>query len=170
MFPVETAAGRIAVFVVAVLVVLRVLLWSKRAASGPFVPGLLAGASIVLLGLHPINNTSPELVRAITFYPVITLFPVTTPAGKIAVIAVAIAVLIGFLVWSKRATSDAFFRGVLAGMGLVLSFDIVWVHWIFGLHHVTNTQMDLVLEPVLVLAGLGFLWFGITRERPRSIG
>ncbi len=63
-------------------------------------------------------------------------------------IAVAVAVLIGFLLWSYRATSASFFRGTLAGIGLVLSFDIVWVHWIFGLHHLTNTQMDIVLEPL----------------------
>src|SRR5207248_3784670 len=76
----------------------------------------------------------------------------------------AIAALFGFLLWSKRATSASFFLGSLAGIGFVLSFDIVWVHWIFGLHHLTNTQMDLVLEPSLVLLGLVFLWFAITRE------
>jgi len=67
-----------------------------------------------------------------------------------------------------RATSASFFRGVLAGNGLVLSVDIIWVHWIFGLHHLTNTQMDLVLEPLLVLVGLVFLWFAITRERRQA--
>jgi hypothetical protein len=55
--------------------------------------------------------------------------------------------------------------GVLAGSGLVLSFDIVWVHWLFGRHHVTNTREDLVLEPLFVLTGLALMWFGITRER-----
>jgi hypothetical protein len=34
----------------------------------------------------------------------------------------------------------------------------------FGLHHLTNTQMDLVLEPLLVLLGLVLLWFAITLE------
>jgi len=77
-------------------------------------------------------------------------------------------VLNGFLIWSMRATSASFFRGVLAGNGLVLSVDIIWVHWIFGLHHLTNTQMDLVLEPLLVLVGLVFLWFAITRERRQA--
>ena len=78
---------------------------------------------------------------------------------------VGLLALVGFLLWSKRATSASFFWGVLAGTGFVLSFDIVWVHWIFGLHHLTNTKMDLVLEPLLVLLGLVFLWFAITRER-----
>lgn len=54
--------------------------------------------------------------------------------------------------------------GVLAGTGLVLSFDIVWVHWVFGLHRLTNTRMDLVLEPLLVVLGIAFLCFGIRRE------
>ncbi len=67
-----------------------------------------------------------------------------------------------------RATSASFFRGVLAGNGLVLSVDIIWVHWIFGLHHLTNTQMGFVLEPLLVLVGLVFLWFAITRERRQA--
>jgi hypothetical protein len=65
----------------------------------------------------------------------------------------------------KRAASNSFFLGVLAGTGLILSFDIVWVHWLFGLHHLTNTRMDLVLEPLFVLTGLIFMWFAITRER-----
>ena len=85
-----------------------------------------------------------------------------------ASVGYAVAALIGFLLWSKRATSASFFWGVLAGTGFVLSFDIVWVHWIFGLHHLTNTQMDLVLEPLLVLLGLLFLWFAITRERHQA--
>jgi hypothetical protein len=97
------------------------------------------------------------------------VFPVNSPVEKLAVVIVAVAVLIGFLLWSWRAKSHSFFLGVLTGIGLVLSFDIVWVHWIFGLHHVTNTQSDLVLEPLLVLTGLASIWLEITRER-RSAG
>jgi drug/metabolite transporter (DMT)-like permease len=114
-------------------------------------------------GLRQLKDTQPDLVLAFTLYPV------TTSAGQLAVIAVAVAVLIGFLLWTKRETSTSFFWGVLAGTGFVLSFDIVWVHWIFGLHHITNTQMDLVLEPLFVLLGVAFLWFGITRERRRTL-
>jgi hypothetical protein len=94
-----------------------------------------------------------------------SVFVVATAAGRIAVLVVAIAVLVGFLVWSKRATSNSFFLGVLAGAGLVLSFDVVWVHWIFGLHHLTKGPEDVVLEPLLVISGIAFMWFGITRER-----
>jgi hypothetical protein len=137
--------------------------------TGTFFVGLLGGAALAA-GLHQANsiqailcrNTQPDLVLAFTLYPV------TAPAGQLAVLAVAIAALIGFLLWSNRTASASFFWGVLAGIGFVLSFDIVWVHWIFGLHHLTNTQMDLVLEPLLVLLGLVFLWFAITRERSQA--
>jgi hypothetical protein len=114
---------------------------------------------LAVVGLHQVRNQQLDVVLAITFYPV------DTPAEKLAVDAVAVVILIGFLLWSKRAASNSFFLGTLAGTGFVLSFDIVFVHWIFGLHHITNTDMDIVLEPLLALAGLAFLWFGITRER-----
>jgi hypothetical protein len=99
-----------------------------------------------------------------------TLYPVDSAAGKIAVIAGAVVVMVGFQLWTYRTKSPPFFFGLLTGTGLVFSFDIVWVHWIFGLHHLTNTEMDLVLEPLLVLTGLAFMWFGITQERQRSGG
>jgi hypothetical protein len=172
MFAIDVVARRVAAAAVRTL-------WSKGIGSYTFLVGLLAGAGLILqvhkwstsslnlclsssAGLRQVNNTRPDLVLAFTLYPV------TAPGGQIAVLTVAVAVLIGFLVWSKRATSASFFWGVLAGTGFVLSFDIVWVHWIFGLHHLTNTQMDLVLEPPLVLLGLVFLWFAITRERRQA--
>jgi hypothetical protein len=173
MFAIDAAARRI----VAGTAVQT--LWSKAIGSCTFLVGLLAGAGLTLqmhqwstsslnlclsssVGLRQVNNTQPDPVLAFTLYPV------TAPAGQIAVLAAAIAALVGFLLWSKQATSASFFWGVLAGIGFVLSFDIVWVHWIFGLHHLTNTQMDLVLEPLLVLLGLIFLWFAITRERRQA--
>ena len=154
---------------------------SKRILSGTFFLGLLAGGvtttqihkwwtsslNVCLssaAGLDQISNTQSGPVLAFTLYPV------TAPAGQIAVLAVAVGVLISFLLWAKRAASTSFFLGVLAGIGFVLSFDIVWVHWIFGLHHLTNTQMDLVLEPLLVLLGLAFLWFSIGQERRQANG
>jgi hypothetical protein len=174
MFAIDGAARRTA----SVTVTAIRTLWSKRISSGTFLLGLLAGAGLTIqihkwwtsslslclssAGLRQLNDTQPDLVLAFTLYPV------TTSAGQIAVLTVAIAVLIGFLLWTKRATSASFFLGVLAGTGFVLSFDIVWIHWIFGLHHLTNTQMDLVLEPVFVLLGLVFLWFAITRERHQA--
>ncbi len=172
MFAIDAAARRIASTAVQTP-------WSKGIGSCTFLVGLLAGAGLILqihkwstsslnlclsssAGLRQVSNTQPDPVLAFTLYPV------TAPAGQIAVLAAAIAALVGFLLWSKRATSASFFLGALAGIGFVLSFDIVWVHWIFGLHHLTNTNMDLVLEPLLVVLGLVFLWFAITRERRQA--
>jgi hypothetical protein len=130
----------------------------RRLGSQAFFAGALAGAVLIVAGLHQTNNSQIELVLAFT------LVPITDSAGKLAVVVVAVAFLIGFIFWSKQSASASFFRGVLAGMGFVLSADIVWVHWIFGLHHITNTEMDIVLEPLFVFLGLVFLWFSITRE------
>jgi phage shock protein PspC (stress-responsive transcriptional regulator) len=165
MFTIDATARRIAAVAVTAAHTLR----SKRTASGTFFVGLLAGAGLTA-GLHQGNsiqailcrNTQPDLVLAFTLYPV------TAPAGQLSVIALAVAFLMSVLLWSKRTTSDSFFLGVLAGMGFVLSVDIVLIHWIFGLHHITNTQMDLVLEPLFVVLGLVFLWFAITRERGQA--
>ena len=58
---------------------------------------------------------------------------------------------------------------MVAGSGIFLAFDIVRIHWIFGLHHLTNSPEDLVLEPLLVAIGVALLWFGLRaapRERP----
>jgi hypothetical protein len=176
MLTIDAAARRIA----AVAVVAVQTLWSKRVASATFFVGLAAGAGLTAqihkwwtsspnlclssssAGLRQINSTQPDLALAITLYPV------TTPGAQLAVLAGAIAALIGFQLWSHRATSAPFFRGVAAGNGFVLTFDIVWVHWMFGLHHLTNTQMDVVLEPLLVLVGLVLLWFAITQELRQS--
>ncbi|MEH2534217.1 putative membrane protein [Bradyrhizobium sp. AZCC 1588] len=172
MFAIDAAARRTA----AITVTAGQMLRSNLTSSGTFLVGSLAGAGLTVqvhqwwisylnlclsstVGLRHVNDAQPDLVLAFTLYPV------TTSAGQIAVLAVAVAVLIGFLLWTKRAMSASFFLGALAGTGFVLSFDIVWVHWIFGLHHITNTQMDLVLEPLFVLLGLAFLWFAMTRER-----
>jgi phage shock protein PspC (stress-responsive transcriptional regulator) len=133
--------------------------WSKLIVSDTFFVGLLAGGGLVIFELHQVNNTQVDLVLAFA------LIPVNTSAGQLSVIAAAVAFLIVFLWWSNRTTSASFFQGVLAGMGFVLSVDIVLIHWIFGLHHITNTPMDLILEPLFVLLGLVFLWFAITRER-----
>jgi hypothetical protein len=155
---IERVARRIADLAL-VSVRMGITQWRVRTRSEAFVVGLLASAGLTAVVLHPFSKTQADLCLAITLYPV------TTPAGQLAVLAAAVMFLLGFLWWSNRNTSAAFFRGVLAGNGLILSVDIVWVHWIFGLHHLTNTEMDLILEPALVLLGLIFLWFAITQER-----
>ncbi len=108
MFAIGAAARRVAA--VAILGVrIGSTAWSKRIASVAFFVGLLAGAGLTLqthkwstsslnlclssssAGLRQVNNTQTDLVLAFTLYPV------TAPAGQIAVLAVAVAVLIGFL-------------------------------------------------------------------------
>jgi hypothetical protein len=70
------------------------------------------------------------------------MFPITTLIGRLVVLGVAVLALVGFLIWSRRTRSRSFFLGVLAGTGLLLSFDIIWVHTLFGLHHLTNAPED----------------------------
>jgi hypothetical protein len=155
---INTAARGIAALGVAAVQV-GSRLWDKRNMTDRFFAGLLGATGLTVAGLHQANHGQVDLALAFA------LVPVNTWAGQIAVIAVAVVCLIGFLAWNQRTMSTSFFRGVLAGTGFVLSFDIVLIHWIFGLHHITNTQMDVVLEPLFVLLGLAFLWFGIMRER-----
>src|SRR2546423_420655 len=71
----------------------RRILERKRITSGAFFIGLLAGAGLTIAALHQVDKTHPDLALAITLYPV------TMPAGQIAVLTVAVAVLIGFLLW-----------------------------------------------------------------------
>src|SRR5437016_13247352 len=99
MFAIDAAARRIA----AVTAVRQ--LWSRGICSSTFVAGLLGGGGLTLQihkwstsslnlclsssgGLRQVNNTQPDLVLAFTLYPV------TSPAGQIAVLAAALAVLI----------------------------------------------------------------------------
>src|SRR6266566_2470070 len=112
MFAIDAAARRMAT--VAVIAVR--MPWSKGIGSCTFLVGLLAGAGLTLqihrwstsslnlclsssAGLRQVNSTQTELVLAFTLYPV------TAPAGQIAVLTAAVAALVGFLLWSKRATS-----------------------------------------------------------------
>lgn len=94
-----------------------------------------------------------------------SLFSVSSDIGRFLVVLAAAAVLVGFLVWAHRRRSRSFFLGVLAGSGIFLAFDIIWIHWIFGLHHLTNAPEDLVLEPLLVVTGVALLWTGLRRSR-----
>src|SRR5713101_1064937 len=105
MLAIDAAARRFAAAVTAVQTI-----WNNRIG---FLVGLLAGAGSALeihqwstsslnlclsssAGLRQVNNTQTELVLAFTLYPV------TAPAGQIAVLTAAVAALVGFLLWSKR--------------------------------------------------------------------
>jgi len=91
--------------------------------------------------------------------------PVTTMAGRLAVIALGVAVLIGCLVASHRVFSRSFFHGFMVSTGIFLSFDIVVFHWVFQLHRMTSGVEANVVEPALVLVGIVFVAYGYSRER-----
>jgi hypothetical protein len=86
MFAIDAAARRVA----AATVTAAQTLWSTRVASNRFLVGLPAGAGLTVAGFHQAGKTQPDLVLAFTLYPV------TAPAGQIAVLAVAVVALVGF--------------------------------------------------------------------------
>jgi len=93
-----------------------------------------------------------------------------TMTGRVAVVLLAVAILIGTLVPAKRLGSSSFFHGFLVAVGVFLSIDIVVVHWIFRLHRVTAGPEASVIEPILVAAGVAFVIYGLRRERRSSHG
>jgi Predicted membrane protein (DUF2243) len=92
---------------------------------------------------------------------------VATMTGRIAVVALGAAVLIGCLVASRRFFSRSFFHGFMVSSGVFLSFDIVVFHWLFRLHRITSGPEANVIEPLLVLMGIGFVGYGLTHENRR---
>jgi uncharacterized membrane protein len=92
-----------------------------------------------------------------------------TMAGRVAVVLLAVAILIGTLVLAKRLGSSSFFHGFLVAVGVFLSLDIVVVHWIFRLHRVTAGPEANIIEPILVAAGVAFVIYGLRQERRSSV-
>jgi hypothetical protein len=93
-----------------------------------------------------------------------------TMTGRVAVVLLAVAILIGTLVLAKRLGSSSFFHGFLVAVGVFLSLDIVVVHWIFRLHRVTAGPEANVIEPILVAAGVAFVIYGLRREWRSPLG
>jgi hypothetical protein len=93
---------------------------------------------------------------------------VTTAGGRVAVVGFAGAVLVACLIGSARFYGRSFFHGFMAATGMFLSFDIVVLHWIFGLHRITSGPEADIIEPVLVLTGLIFAAYGLLRERRQA--
>jgi hypothetical protein len=52
--------------------------------------------------------------------------------------------------------------------GIFLSFDIVVFHWVFRLHRITSGPEANVIEPILVLIGIGFVAYGLTHEKRKA--
>lgn len=93
---------------------------------------------------------------------------VATMTGRIAAVALGAAVLIGCLVASRRFFSRSFFHGFMVSTGVFLSFDIVVFHWVFRLHRITSGPEANVIEPILVLVGIGFVAYGLTHEKRKA--
>jgi hypothetical protein len=92
---------------------------------------------------------------------------VATMTGRIAVVALGAAVLIACQVASSRFFSRSFFHGFMVSSGIFLSFDIVVFHWVFRLHRITSGPEANIIEPLLVLIGIGFIVYGLTHEKRR---
>src|SRR6266545_3257125 len=92
---------------------------------------------------------------------------VATMTGRLAVVALGAAVLIGCLVASRRFYSRSFFHGFMVSSGVFLSFDIVVFHWVFRLHRITSGPEANVIEPLLVLMGIAFVAYGLRHENRR---
>jgi hypothetical protein len=88
------------------------------------------------------------------------LIPVTTMAGRLGVIAFAVACLIFFLVLARRR-GDSFYRGFLVAIGTFLSFDMILLHWVFRLHRLTSGPEADVIEPLFVVLGVAFIVYGL---------
>jgi len=88
------------------------------------------------------------------------LIPVTTMAGRIGVILLAVVSLLIFLALARRR-GDSFFRGFLVAVGTFLSFDMILLHWVFRLHRLTSGPEADVIEPLFTLLGVAFIVYGL---------
>ncbi|WP_246943164.1 hypothetical protein [Bacillus pinisoli] len=87
-----------------------------------------------------------------------------TQIDRIGAVGFGILVLLLFMYIAFRFFSSSFFQGFIVATGLFLSFDIIVFHWVFQLHRITNGPEANWLEPILVLGGILFIWFGLSKE------
>jgi hypothetical protein len=91
----------------------------------------------------------------------------TTTTQRILAVQVGAVILLLMLVLVRRRFARSFFHGFLVAVGTFLSFDIVLFHWVFKLHRITSGSEANAIEPLLVALGIGFVTYGVRRERPR---
>jgi hypothetical protein len=87
-----------------------------------------------------------------------------TQGERIGAVLFGVLVLLILMVLAHLVFSRSFLQGFIVATGLFLSFDIVMFHWIFQLHRITNGPEANWLEPILVVSGMIFIWYGIRRE------
>lgn len=87
-----------------------------------------------------------------------------TGEARVAVVVLAAAIVLLSLALAKRYYPSAFFRGFLVAVGVIFSFDIVVIHWVFGLHRITAGSEADVIEPIVVATGVAFVILGLRGE------
>lgn len=92
-------------------------------------------------------------------------FEATTIQERLwALFFVLLVTLLVFYICMK-VFPPSFFHGVIFASGFFASFDIIVIHWIFQLHRLTEGPEANVLEPILVVMGIGMIIFAILREK-----
>jgi uncharacterized membrane protein len=87
-----------------------------------------------------------------------------TEGERIGAVLFGMLILLILMFIAHLIFSKSFIQGFIVATGLFLSFDIVVFHWIFQLHRITNGPEANWLEPILVVSGIIFIWYGIRRE------
>jgi hypothetical protein len=93
----------------------------------------------------------------------------TTPQ-RVLVVMLGAGILLLMLVLVRRWFARTFFHGFLVAVGIFLSFDIVVFHWVFQLHRIRAGREADVIEPLLVALGIGFVTYGLRRDRAEQRG
>jgi len=100
-----------------------------------------------------------HLQEAVAFTLKATTLPERLGSVSAAVILFLILAYLAFHFFSR-----SFFHGFIVSAGLILSLDIVFLHWIFQLHRITSGPEADVLEPLFVLCGIALTIVGVKRE------
>jgi len=88
----------------------------------------------------------------------------TTMAERLGSVSVAVILFVFLAYLAFYFFNRSFFHGFIVAGGLILSFDIVLLHWIFQLHRITSGPEADVLEPLFVLCGIALVITGVKRE------
>ncbi|MFC0189201.1 DUF2243 domain-containing protein [Fictibacillus aquaticus] len=95
-------------------------------------------------------------------------FEAKSQGERIGAVAFGIVLLIIMLFAVYKAFTRSFFNGFVAAIGFFLSVDTVVFHWIFQLHRITKGPEANILEPIFVVIGAIFIWYGVRSEKKIS--
>jgi len=88
----------------------------------------------------------------------------TTMLERLGSVLVAVVLFVVLAYLAFHFFSRSFFHGFIVAAGLILSLDIVLLHWLFQLHRITNGPEADVLEPLFVVCGIALTIIGVKRE------